>query len=36
MFVGYFPDILRKFKKSESLLKVCSYLNEALDEESEG
>ncbi|TLE15623.1 YhcH/YjgK/YiaL family protein [Helicobacter apodemus] len=35
MFVGYFPDILRKFKKSESLLKVCSYLNEALDEESE-
>ena len=35
MFVGYFSDILRKFKKSESLLKVCSYLDEALDEESE-
>ena len=35
MFVGYLPDIAKKFKKNEILAKVFGYLYDALDEDSE-
>ncbi len=35
MFVGYLPDIAKKFKKNEVLAQVFGYLWDALDEESE-
>lgn len=35
MFVGYLPDIAKKFKKNEILAKVFGYLYDVLDEDSE-